>query len=86
MSRLLGGNWAARLNLGQRLGANGRAKLEEASPDPIDVSIKRGRLTAIELSNEKARAEALAISGRYVEADAMRPGGRPHRRRHDRRL
>jgi len=63
----------ARLDLGQRLGANGRARLDgEASADPNDAAIKRQRLAQLELANEKARAEAEARAGRYVEADAAR--------------
>ena len=59
----------ARLDLSQRLGANGKAVLSGASPDPIDAAIKAARLHQLTLANEKARAEALALSGRYVLAD-----------------
>jgi hypothetical protein len=59
-----------RLDLGQRLGANGRAQL--ASPDPTEAAIKGQRLAALELANEKARIEAARENGRYVEADAVR--------------
>ncbi len=62
----------ARLDLGQRLGANGRVKLGGASSDPTEAAIKRQRLAALELANERARAEAAARSGHYVEADGMR--------------
>ncbi len=62
----------ARLDLGQRLGANGRARLDAESSDPTDAAIKRQRLAQLELANEKARAEAAASSGRYVEADGAR--------------
>ncbi len=63
----------ARLDLSQRLGANGRARLDsEAAADPNDATIKRQRLAQLELANDKARAEAAARSGRYVEADAAR--------------
>ncbi len=62
----------ARLDLGQRLGANGRARLDGETSDPTDAAIKRQRLAQLELANERARAEAAASSGRYVEADAAR--------------
>ena len=72
----------ARLDLGQRLGANGKANLTGGtSADPTDASIKRQRLLALELANAKARVEAAANSGRYVLAADMRIGDRSRRRR-----
>ncbi len=62
----------ARLDVSQRLGANGKAKLDGVSSDPTDAAIKRQRLAQLELANERARAEAAASAGRYVEADVMR--------------
>ena len=59
-----------RLDLGQRLGANGRAQL--ASPDPTEAAIKGQRLAALQLAKEKARAEAAVASGRYVLAEEVR--------------
>lgn len=63
---------SSRLDVSQRLGANGRARLEGATPDPTDAAIKAARLAALELANEKARVEVAARAGLYVEADAMR--------------
>ena len=54
----------ARLHLGQRLGANGKARLDGAAS-----AIKSARLASLELANDRARAEALANMGRYIEAD-----------------
>ncbi len=62
----------ARLHLGQRLGANGRAELEGGTGPTLDADIKAARLRELELSNERAAAEAMAVTGRYVEADAAR--------------
>jgi hypothetical protein len=65
----------SRLDLSQRLGANGRARLEgvgdgSASPPgaALDTEIKSARLRQLELANERAASEAAASSGRYVSA------------------
>ncbi len=65
----------ARLDLSQRLGANGRAKLDgetAGQADPTDAAIKSARLAQLERAVGKARAEEAARSGRYIEADAAR--------------
>jgi hypothetical protein len=69
----------ARLDLSQRLGANGKALLADtgvASASPpgaaLDTGIKSARLRQLELANERAAAEAAAGSGRYVEAEAAK--------------
>ncbi len=61
----------SRLDVTQRI-ANGTAKLDGPTPDPIDAAIRREKLAMLELGNEKARAEAAVRAGRYVEADEMR--------------
>jgi len=69
---------AGSLDLSQRLGANGKARLEgasSASPAPsatLDAGIKSARLRQLELSNERAAAEAAADTGRFVEASAAK--------------
>jgi hypothetical protein len=69
----------ARLDLSQRLGANGKALFADtgaASASPpsstLDTGIKSARLRQLELSNERVAAEVAAGSGRLVEAAAMR--------------
>jgi hypothetical protein len=69
----------ARLDLSQRLGANGKALFADtgaASASPpssaLDTGIKSARLRQLELSNERAAVEAAAGSGRYVEAEAAK--------------
>src|SRR5208337_4830856 len=59
----------ARLDLGQRLGANGRVRLGGETSDPTDAAIKRERLRQLTLANERAAEEAKLRAGRYVEAD-----------------
>jgi hypothetical protein len=67
----------ARLDLGQRLGANGKAKLDGASPDPTDAAIKAERLRQLRQFNERAAEEAAVRSGAHVlAADARRELGR----------
>src|SRR5271166_2768943 len=53
----------ARLDLSQRLGANGRAKLDGETTDPTDAAIKRQRLAQLELANAHAREAALVRAG-----------------------
>jgi len=62
----------SRLSLSQRLGANGKAKLDGAGSDPADAAIKAERLLQLRHSNARAADEAAARSGKYVEADAVR--------------
>jgi hypothetical protein len=69
----------ARLDLSQRLGANGKALLADtgaASASPpgaaLDTEIKSARLRQLELANERAAVEVAAGSGRYVEAEAAK--------------
>jgi hypothetical protein len=61
---------ADRLDIGQRLGANGRVRL--ALPDPTEAAIKAQRLRALELGNAKLTADANALSGRYMLAGEVR--------------
>ena len=58
----------ARLDLGQRLGANGKAQLA-GSLLPIDADIKAARLRQLTLANERAAEEARLRAGSYVAAD-----------------
>lgn len=58
----------ARLDLGQRLGANGKALLA-GSLLPIDADIKAARLRQLTLANERAAEEARLRAGSYVAAD-----------------
>ncbi len=58
----------ARLDLGQRLGANGRVRLGGETSDP-DAAIKRERLRQLTLANERAAEEAKLREGRYILAD-----------------
>jgi DNA-binding transcriptional MerR regulator len=75
----------SRLDLSQRLGANGKAlgavsdhqsdeELDTAlAPGAtLDTGIKSARLRQLELANERAAAEVAAGSGRYVEAEAAK--------------
>jgi len=62
----------ARLDLGQRLGANGRVRLGGDTSDPTDAAIKAARLRQLTLANERAAEEAKLRAGRYVEADDAR--------------
>ncbi len=59
----------ARLDLGQRLGANGRVLLGRGTSDPTDAAIKRERLRQLTLANERAAEEAKLREGRYILAD-----------------
>jgi hypothetical protein len=69
----------SRLDLSQRLGANGKALGEVLIPQSddaalapsatLDAGIKSARLRQLELSNERAASDAAAISGRFVRAD-----------------
>ena len=65
------------LDLDQRLGANGKARLDgepgsAVVPDLIEQDIKRQRLEQLALANAKAREEAAARTGRYIEAEEAR--------------
>jgi hypothetical protein len=72
------------LDLSQRLGANGRARLDDAEigsrlagvpaavADTVENNIKAQRLEQLELANERAREEKAARSGLYVKADDTR--------------
>jgi hypothetical protein len=72
------------LDLSQRLGANGRARLDDplaigsrnddaaAVPDTVENSIKAQRLEQLELANERAREEKAARAGVYLRADETR--------------
>lgn len=71
------------LDLDQRLGANGKAKLDASAltasdgsaavvPDRIEDEIKRARRDQLELANEKAREEQAARAGRYISSDDAR--------------
>lgn len=62
----------ARLDLGQRLGSNGRAQLASASPDPTDAAIKAARLRQLILANERAAEEARIRAGAYIDAAAAK--------------
>ncbi len=63
----------ARLDIGQRLGANGKANLGgAASLDPTDSAIKAERLRQLQHVNAKAEAEAGERSGKYVLAASAR--------------
>jgi transcriptional regulator with XRE-family HTH domain len=59
----------ARLDLGQRLGANGKALV---SFDDTDTALKAARLRQLELANERAADEAKLREGRYIVADDAR--------------
>jgi hypothetical protein len=73
------------LDLSQRLGANGRARLDDplsigrgnagdvsAVPDTVENSIKAQRLEQLELANERAREDKAARAGVYLKADEAR--------------
>jgi predicted XRE-type DNA-binding protein len=69
------------LDLSQRLGANGRSRLdvknEPGSPDAtsdgtVEERIKVERLQQLALANEKAREERAARGGRYVLVDDVK--------------
>ena len=62
----------ARLDLGQRLGSNGRAQLAGASPDPTDAAIKAAQLRQLTLANERAAEEARIRAGAYIDAAAAK--------------
>ena len=59
----------ARLDLGQRLGANGKAAL---AFDATNSALKAARLRQLTLANERAEEEARLREGRYVAADDVR--------------
>jgi DNA-binding transcriptional regulator YdaS (Cro superfamily) len=61
------------LDIDQRLGANGKANLEDqGDEDTIEARIKEARLQQLALLNAKAQEEAGFRSGRYVLADEAR--------------
>lgn len=59
----------ARLDLGQRIGANGKALV---SFDATDSALKAARLRQLTLANERAAEEAKLREGRYIVADDAR--------------
>ncbi len=62
----------ARLDLSQRLGANGKAKVGGESPDPADAAIKAERLAQLRHFNQRAAEEAALRAGAYVKATDAR--------------
>jgi hypothetical protein len=73
------------LDLSQRLGANGRARLDDplsigsrnagvpaAVPDTVETNIKAQRLEQLELANERAREDRAARAGVYLKTDETR--------------
>jgi hypothetical protein len=69
------------LDVDQRIGANGRARLDDLSPPPaipeaapptIEDKLKKERLEGLELANERAREERSARAGLYVKSDDVR--------------
>jgi hypothetical protein len=59
----------ARLDLGQRIGANGKALL---SVDATNTALKAARLRQLTLANERAAEEAKLREGRYIVTDDAR--------------
>ena len=65
------------LDISQRLGANGRARLDVPNESPaaadadatVEAQIKAQRLEQLELANDRARSEAAARNGYYTIAD-----------------
>jgi transcriptional regulator with XRE-family HTH domain len=62
----------SRLDLGQRLGANGKALLDGVELHSADAAIKGERLAQLRHLNAKAAEEAELRRGRYVLADDVR--------------
>jgi len=74
------------LDLAQRLGANGRARLDDPGPigsrnagdvadtvpDTVENNIKAQRLEQLELANERAREDRAARAGLYMKTDETR--------------
>ena len=63
------------LDIDQRLGANGKARLdgdEPSEPETLEGRIKRERLDQLALANAAAREEAAVRSGRFIKTDDAR--------------